>query len=93
MVHVIESMVPMPADRILDQPVEVWLRVEEMIAHGWQFNAAAAIREVEGDKGAFMPAPGTGWLHVRYFEGLLARDVAVTRMFTLAALERRRDMH
>ena len=89
LIDVVGTMRDMDDAGILQQPPDVWLRVEGMIGHHWHFASSAAVAAVDGPQ-ATPPKPGAGWLNWTHFEGLAARNVPFRKMFTLAALEQRR---
>jgi hypothetical protein len=84
----LEALPAMPLDRIVEQPPEVYLKVEEYIAFGWHFAASATVRAADPTLNVDVSA-GSGWLKAELVSALQARGVPVGPMFTLAALERR----
>jgi len=69
---------------IATQSLAVWHQVETWIRGHWPSRFRSVTRTMAGDP------VSQGWLQPTMFEMLLALDVPVTRLFTLAALQARR---
>lgn len=83
--HAIESLSNMPVLQALKQPPAVWRCVEREAVRGWRFKCKA---EIDNPVGEDLPDE---WLKAEHFEGLLARDVPVLRLFTACALRQRAE--
>lgn len=84
LIHAVEAVLPMDEDIIAAQPLEIWYQVEAWIRGHWPSRFRTVTQTMAGDP------VSQGWLQPTMFEMLLALDVPVTRLFTLAALQARR---
>jgi hypothetical protein len=85
LIHATEAVGPMSEADIASQPAAVWLQVERWICGHWSSRFRHVTQTMAGDP--IEP----GWLKPEMFEPLLALDVPVTRLFTLAELMDRQE--
>jgi hypothetical protein len=85
LIHATEAVGSMSESDIVTQPEAVWHQVERWIRGHWSSRFRTVTRTMAGD-----PVE-PGWLKPSMFEPLLALDVPVTRLFTLAELMDRQE--